>query len=253
MKNIALLASLSLTSLASAATVINVDFNTSDGNAGAGWNVFADTSDISTTPASTALDDNADASTDYTLSATGTFDDSTGANMIGATPPSWVSAEAGDDFFWTDSGGNSEFFTLTYGGFTIGDKIDLDIFSSRDSATFSVGGTFEYSLDGGSTWSGFQVLTSAGVLETADGWTGEDTQSKDFSLITDGYDNGRYMNIEGITLTGTTLQVKATELASGNTYTGINAMRLTVIPEPSTYTLLAGLLGLCSVMLRRRK
>lgn len=240
----------SLTAAASA-QVFNVDFNTADGAAGADWNVFADETDVNGSTLTTSTT----ATSLVTLSAAGNLVDSKGSNLSNsANRPSWVTVEAGDDFFWTDNNGTGggESFTLTYGGFTIGHQVSLDVFASRSSAS-AVYGNYEYSLDDGSNWLGFNVLQSDGTAETNAGWAANDTQSQTFHINDDGYDNGRYMNISDITLTGTTLQVRATENADDDgAYIGINAMRLTVIPEPSSYALLAGLLGMSYVIIRRR-
>ncbi len=240
-----------LTAAASAQTIFNIDLNTVDGDAGTGWNVYAAPTDVNGSTLTTSTN----AASAVTLSANGNLVDSLGSNLSNAVNrPSWVPVNAGDDFFWTDNNGTGggESFTLIFGGFRIGNEVSLDIFASRSSSA-SVFGNYKYSLDGGTNWFGFDVLKNDGTAETANGWGTNDTQSQTFHINNDGYDNGRYMNMADVTLTGTTLQIRATETTLDDAYIGINAMRLTVIPEPNNYALLAGVLGMSYVMLRRHQ
>jgi len=241
-----------LTVLGGSATAqtFNIDLNTANGTAGADWNVFAAPGDIN----GSTLTPNTGGSSGVTFSASGNIVDSTGSGLSNdLNRPSWVSAAAGDDFFWTDNNGTGggESFTLTFDGMAVGSTVSLDVYASRDS-TASVFGTYEYSLDGGNSWFGFDVLKNDGSAETADGWDSNDTQSQTFHINNDGYDHGRYLNISEITLTGSSIQVRITENTADDAYIGINAMQLAVIPEPQSFAMLAGLMCLASVMLRRR-
>ncbi|WP_269524546.1 hypothetical protein [Coraliomargarita parva] len=238
--------------LLTAQTQFNIDFNTAGdfgSNNDSGWNVYAAPVDVD----GSTLITSTDAASSITLSQSGVIADSTAGNLsVGASRPSWVVSDAGNDFFFTDTSGVNESFTLTFGGMTAGNNISLDIYACRTS-TAAVDGTYEYSLDGGSTWFGFDVLTNAGSLETADGWDGVDTKSQTFDISSDGYDNGRYMNISDVTLTGSTLLIRVTEANVSGAYVGVNAMRLTVIPESSTYASILGLAGICSAVFLKRK
>lgn len=145
-------------------------------------------------------------------------------------------------------------YTLAFAGLTAGNTFSLDMLSSRNTGD-SVG-FYEYSLDNGSSWSGFTVYNGDGTLATTAGWDTKNTQTQAFSSVGQGYALQRYMNVSNITLTGTTLQVRArdnpnTTGTAGSNYAGINATRLTVVPEP-THTALLCISSLGFVLRRRR-
>jgi hypothetical protein len=209
-----------------AVEIYNVDFNTVSGGP-AGWNVFADTANAT----GILSDTDGDSRTGVTISGGGAnFEDSSGANMYNSgTAPAWVPSAAGDDFFWTGSDVDDELsFTVTFGGLIAGEGVSLDVFASR-SSTSEILGYYEYSLDGGSSWSGFAVLENDGSAATTDGWDGSDTQSQMFNLDeTGGYALGRYMSISNVVLTGTNLAIRVTSPSAVSSYAGINAMHLTL-------------------------
>ena len=130
--------------------------------------------------------------------------------------------------------------------------------SSRSSAARNSGsalGLFDYSLDGGATWAGFRVFNGDGTLALTNGWDTNTTAlagGQVFNIQTQGYQLHRYMNASDVTLTGSTLHVRTTDgNTTGSTFSAINAVRLTVVPEPaSAMLLLAGILGACA---RRRR
>jgi hypothetical protein len=217
-----------------AVQVYQVDFNTASGGPATGWNLYAAPGDVTGTLSDTA----GDSSAGVTISGGGAnFADSTGSGLYNAsTAPTWVPSTAGDDFFWTGNDTANELsFTVTFGGLTAGDDVSLDVFASRRSS-LALLGYYEYSLDGGSSWSGFGVLENDGTAATTDGWDSNGTQSQLFNLDeTGGYASGRYMNISGVTLTGTSLNIRLTSPATDSNYAGINAMRLTT-PDSSGAT-----------------
>lgn len=238
-------------STTSAASTYNIDFNVVGGAGGAGWNTYNEHTDLLS---STKLSDTDSNASSVFITATGDIITSAGNNLYNSsTAPSWVSSGAGNDFFWTDNDpdNNPLSFTMTFGGLTAGNTVSLDLFASRNSSLV-LEANYEYSLDG-STWFGFNVLENDGSTATTDGWNTNNTQSQLFNLDEDGgYANGRYLNISGVNLTNSTLDVRVSVPGAAN-YAGINAMRLTVIPEANSYALLAGLLGMSYVMLRRRQ
>ncbi|WP_166442628.1 PEP-CTERM sorting domain-containing protein [Phragmitibacter flavus] len=174
--------------------------------------------------------------------------------------PAWAASTsnnlAAGDIFYTDNGTVQGTATLTFTGLTVGNVLSMDILSSRNAASAS-GGFFEYSLDGGTTWAGFSVLDANGVLETDNGWgLGVTTVQggKSFNSFTDGFSEHRYLNVAGVVLTGTTLQLRLWDanLTSGH-FTALNALRLEVgaVPEPGIGFLLLGALG--GMLLKRRR
>jgi hypothetical protein len=258
MKKITPLILLASTSSFVSASVYQIDFNTVGGNAGADWNVYSSHTDL---VSSTTLTDTDSNDSSIFITASGDIATSNGTGLYNDNGPSWLESNgaddnAADDFFWTTNNGDldtAQSFTLTFGGLTAGSEISLDLFASR-SSSLDVTAYYEYSLDGGTTWYGFTVLESTGTTATTDGWDTANTQTQVFNLDEDGgYEDGRYMNISGITLTDSTLDVRVSVTADAN-YAGINAAQLTiVIPEPSTYTFLGGSLILAYAVRRRRR
>ncbi|WP_269522993.1 PEP-CTERM sorting domain-containing protein [Coraliomargarita parva] len=244
----------------SAQTTYLIDFNTTrttstfPGGASA-WNVYAADTDIEGS-AVTIADTSGSTATGITLIGAGSLTDSGNTETLDNGGPSWVtegnSSNAAGDYFFTSTGSGAESFTLTFGNLVEDSQISLDLFSSRytDTAT----GYFEYSIDDGSTWYGFSVLEKDGTATTDVYWLGEDTSSSPYRGKSDGDALGRYMN-EIITLSGTTsLQIKVTDYVTGSgTYTVLNALRLTVIPEPSNYALISAGFAAGLIALRRRR
>lgn len=219
-----------------------MDFNTARSSSNyptahpsAEWMTFAAPANVT----GTLIDSVGSASLGISVAHTGDFTDSTGTGLYNANmAPAWTRGVApADDFFWTGSDpDNVKTFTLTFGGFSVGDTVSLDLFASRDSAN-SITGYYEFSLDGGSTWGGFTVLDVNGAVDTANGWGTKNTQTQLFDIDNDGYTLGRSMSIAGAVLADTSLLVKVTKPV-GSSYTGLNSARLMVtsIPEPSTTT-----------------
>lgn len=127
--------------------------------------------------------------------------------------------------------------------------------------TVSSGDTFDLSFDwrSAANWTGSDILNWR-LFTTSDNtanennvslidsgsFTGQDTTFKEYGL------SG---SIAGATDVGQQLWVEiwATVDPSETAFSRLDNVNLTVIPEPGTYALIAGLLGLTSVMLRRRR
>jgi hypothetical protein len=241
-----------------------VDLNTTESGTYPGgssaWNAFAAPVDVN----GSALNNSSGLSTSgITLSYTGTMQDST-RNASTATltnpglAPSWVGnatdTAASSDYFWTSNSVADASFTLTFGGLNTGDKVSLDLWTSRDDTPS--GGNYEYSLDSGATWFGFNVLKSDGSAETAAGWDSEDTQSQLFNNQSDGNVAGRYMNVGDVTIGASkTLSVRVSDPdgATAGYYAVASAMQLVVIPEPSTSAAILGLLVFSLPLIRRKR
>jgi hypothetical protein len=166
--------------------------------------------------------------------------------------PTWATSStnngASGDYFFTSTSTALDSFTMIFAGLTPGDTFSLDVLASRNDGASSRG-TYTYSLDGGTTTSGLNVLKSDGTAETAAEWVGQNTKTREFHGLNDGYTLHRYMNIGNVTLTGSTLRLTVTD--TGN-YSTINAVRLNVVPEPATAGLLAIGGGLLLSARRRR-
>jgi len=132
---------------------------------------------------------------------------------------------SGDNFYTNNTRPAAESFTLTFGGLTSGSVISLDLLAARSSSAAL--GFYEYSLDGGNSWLGFNVLNADGTAALTDGWDTHNTQTQVFSLQSQGFNLHRYLNVTDITLTGSTLAIRVMD---GNDATGtfasLNAVRL---------------------------
>lgn len=250
---------------AAADYIVLVDLNELAGTAGPGgfWNSYAAPANIN----GSAVRDSGNALTAVTLGRSGTMTDNgnfgttvfnPGAGGAGvAFLPSWVTDANGNDdaaadnFFTSNSVSGAQSFTLTFGGFNPTDTVSVDLLAARDSG--SALGFFEYSLDGGDTWAGFTVRNADGTLATADGWNTNDTRSQLFNMDTQGHGLHRYMTATSLAVTGSTLDIRTTDAnTTTSTFSGMNALRLTVVPEPGSAGLLvAGLLALGGVRRRR--
>lgn len=240
-----------------------VDFNTTDSGSYPGgsnaWNIYTTPAEVN---GSAIHNDYSLAPTSVTLNKSGTITDSGngGAAVFNNASggPSWVTTDgslantgAAGDYFFTSTNTNNESFTMIFSGLTPGEAANLDVWTSRVTATSE--GFYEYSLDGGSSWSGFTVLEKDGSASTGDGWTGMNTQVKGFQGIRDGNNNARYMSVSNLLLTGSTLSVRTTDTEGAGTWSAIGAIRLSVVPEPGTIGLaLATMSGLALRRPRRR-
>ncbi len=239
------------------AAVYKMDFNTvGSSSAGSSWNVYAAPGNVTGPLKDTTESTDAGIS----VSTSGDLEDSTGTNLYNDNGPAWLEVDssidnAADNFFWTGlqtAANDGTSFTISFAGLTPGDTASIDLFASRSFGAVLTA-FYEYSLDG-STWEGFTVLENTGSAATTDGWNINNTQTQLFNmnLNGDGYGLGRYMNASSLTLTGTTLDVRLT-LPDASDWAGINAMQLTVIPEPSSILMVAlGFIGILGYKRRKK-
>lgn len=253
-----------LCTLNASATVFLIDLNENAGSplpSGQTWNTYAAPTNIT---GATILNSTGQSSS-VTFSVTGTITDNTAnfgtavfdPNQSGVVNlPSWVAAggangAAGDNFFTNNSTTTAASYTLTFGGLTAGDVVSIDLLASRNSG--SALGFFDYSLDGGSTWTGFRVLNADGSVAMTNGWDTNNTQSQVFGLQSQGFTLHRYMNAADLTLTGSSLKIRTTDANdTTSTFSAINAIQVTVTPEPTTGALLMMAMA-CLGCRRRRK
>ncbi|WP_050028558.1 PEP-CTERM sorting domain-containing protein [Verrucomicrobium sp. BvORR034] len=252
-----------LCTLNASATVFLIDLNENAGSplpSGQTWNTYAAPANIT---GATILNSTGQSSS-VTFSVTGTITDNTAnfgtavfdPNQSGVVNlPSWVvsagaNGAAGDNFFTNNSTTTAASYTLTFGGLTAGDIVSIDLLASRNSG--SALGFFDYSLDGGSTWTGFRVLNADGTIATTNGWDTNTTKSQEFGLQSQGFVLHRYLNAADLTLTGSSLMIRTTDAnTSTNTFSAINAIQVTVTPEPTTGALL--MMAMACLGCRRRR
>jgi len=101
---------------------------------------------------------------------------------------------------------------------------------------------FSYSLDGGSTWTGFDIYNSDGSLHQPDSL---------FNYVF-GYtaQAGRELVATGLSLTtGDSLVIRSTDPVTSAS--GWNALQLTVVPEPSVAAILLGVAAFVTVLSSR--
>lgn len=248
---------------ADASVVVLLDFNNINGSGGPNgtWNSYAAPGNVN----GGILKDSGGANTPYTATLAAGASDSSNAgtdvvfhNTIPDSLPAWATSgdnnDASGDYFFTNNAAGVHTLTLTFGGFTPGDRVSVDLLASRNEAN-QPGGLYEYSLNG-STYAGFSVLNSDGTPAMTDGWDTFNTQTKAYNNETQGYNLHRYMNVSDVTLTGPTLTVRVTDSSLNDTsinasYAVLNAVRLTVVPEPSAAAAFA--IGAGLLALRRRR
>jgi len=247
------------------ADIYLIDLNTAQASGGypdtSVWNIFS-------APASVtgALTNNAGSSaagisisikagsviTDSGANGSATYNTSVGG-------PAWVSGPsphtntqaAGDYFFTANNGLVRDSFTIVFSGLTLGDSVSLDLWASRQTGQ-NGNGLYSYSLDGGASSNGFFVLEQNGTATSDAYWTGNNTMTTTFRVGTDAYDNGRYMNISDVVLSGSTLEVTVLDDPS-DPFSVLSAMRLevTAVPEPSSVAML--ILGSMGLITWRRR
>jgi len=244
-------------SLASAQIVFQIDFNEqrSSGIDGANypdpsltWNEYATPADMTGT-----LVDTTGAPSLYTISQSGLNDSAYPASNN--TGPSWAydagddDSAAVDDFFWTTNTAAATAM-VTIGGLG-GSSFDLNLVAGGKNHGGYDEQYFSYSLDGGGTWTGFDIYNADGSFDQADS----------LSNAISGYaaQVGDELVATGLILTaGDSLVIRSLDTASDAA--GWNALRLTVdtgsvgaIPEPSALGIFIGLFALGPVLSRRRR
>lgn len=232
------------------ATTIYIDFNThtADGYPDAStWNAYPAPSDVTG-----GLVDILGSATGLSISQSG-FNDSAypASNNSG---PSWAWMDAATDgavgdFFFTSNDANIDTATITISGLT-GLNFSIDLLAGGKNHSAYEGSLISYSLNGGSTWTGFtQYSISGDAITIAD--------SSDPATPVTGYSMqaGRYLSATGLSLTsGDDLIIRGVD--TDGEATAFNAMRLTLdvaaVPEPSALAFLIGF-GATLIGLRRRR
>lgn len=241
------------------------DFADSLGSGGPGgtWNVYGAPAEVS---AATVLENSTGATSAIRMSFAGNLSESanTGtANVFDNNAaglegqPSWAASttnnNAAGDIFFTSNASDGQIHTVTFTvtNLTAGGRVSIDLLAARNTGVAD--GFYEYSIDG-ATFQGFNVLNADGTPATANNWGSNTTQSQAFDNDVDGSDNHRYMNINEVTLPGTSMRIRVTDISNANSnFAAINAMRLTVVPEPATIGLLAAGMGLLVLRRKRRR
>ena len=262
---LAAVAGAAMPSIGSAAVYL-VDLNTQNATGGAAagsggvngtWNRYAAPTNLTGT-----LVDSTGAGSSITIGRSGTITDSgfgNGAapdtivfnNNVPNSQPAWATSSTDNrssgDYFFTSTGADFASYTVNFGGLTPGTSVSIDVLASRNDGL--VKGFYDYSLDGGATFTGFTVLNSDGTPTAGRA----DSKTAQFDAQADGFNNHRYLNFTGTTLPGSTLLVRVTDAQNVvNAFAVINAIRvITPVPEPTTASGLLVLGGLAS--LRRRR
>jgi len=266
-KQVVLMVAVVLLGAASAsADIFLLDFNTSQTTggypAGNTWNVYPAPANITGPITNTA--GSAAAGISISLKAGSVIADSATSGNIAYNPttggggPEWLvgpspytnAQAAGDYFFTANNGAVVDSFTIVFSGLTIGDTVSIDLWASREAGQ-NGNGRYSYSLDGGLSSNGFFVLERDGTATSEAYWTGNNTMTTTFRVGTDAHANGRYMSIGNVLLTGTTLELTVRDDPS-DPFAILSAMRISVVPEPSSLAvfLLAG--AVVSLYRRRR-
>lgn len=261
---LAALVAASAAPVASAAEVLLVDLNENSGSGGPGgtWNTFAAPANIN----GGTLVNSANVATSVTLavsSGSSISDNTANSGNVVFNPglagfvnqPAWVAAggnnqAAGDNFFTNNTLAGAQSYTLVFNNLPTGGTVSIDVLAARDSG--SALGFFEYSTDGGASWAGFRVMNSDDTVATTNGWDTNSTQSQAFALQSQGYNLHRYMNANDVSLGSGSLSIRTTDgNSTTSTFSAVNAIRLTVVPEPTSIATAAG--GLLVAMAARRR
>ena len=164
---------------------------------------------------------------------------------------------------WDFSGGalsTGQTFSIDWKNNSIstGNAVQFALLRSDGTEAFGfrfLGGASNYSIKGDGTWfeedsMGYEntALTLSFELLSADTYQFTATRQSDNTIVmqTGIYGLG---GTTGLGLTYTAFFNNAKSFGTGD----LNLNSLTVVPEPSTYALFAGLLGLTCVAMRRRK
>jgi hypothetical protein len=233
-KMLAAISALALISTASAAVnTVLIDFENSATDPTGNWNIAADASStINLVNFADGLDSGADLAFSGRIN---TSSSSTEWNNSNAGP-GWLGANtnAAQDYFWANEGsqfGASEIPTLTISGLTINTNYRVELVASSDStnagdAEFAINGQF---FDGSSDGA--------------------------FDSLTDGYNSGSWMIWSTVSSGASGQLVLTADPDAFDNLVGavrLNAMQISLVPEPSTLALIMALAAGALVMLRRR-
>jgi hypothetical protein len=133
--------------------------------------------------------------------------------------------------FWTTASGSTAGGTSSASGATSGSGLSNFTESITQSGTFDGDGTYDFSLS----------VNRTSATEYSIGFSFIDVSGGDYSVA---------MSTDSITYT---LDANIINTIAFQPAGAFNATGISVIPEPSSFALLAGFLGLASVMLRRRR
>jgi len=202
------------------------------------WNIYAAPANVN---GSSIQDTAGSTAAGITLSVSGSITDSgtsgtaVFSNALGGA--SWITGSGAmsntaaiSDYFFTDNNVAVHTNIFTLSNLTAGVLVSIDIHMSRISGQGGHG-RFDYSLDNGSTWTGFTVMEPNDSVTTSDGWNTNTTATKTFDAFNDGYAAARYMSSGFVVLSTNTLRFRVTD-APGSSYSGITAARLTVVGAP---------------------
>ncbi len=201
---------------------IRIDLSTEQGSSAfeGTWNVFNSSSlnDETLVDLSTGNDTGATISTNF------------GSNNGSATawlgaPGSWLDGNAGNDLFYTTSSA-----TVTLDGM----------------------GTSDWKIEIASAWNSSAIISLISILgDSADSTGNGDPVPATWNADTDGEDN--WLIWSNVTPVAGAITIDVSK--AGGVGGGISALRLTQVPEPGAWTLLAGIcaLGLAVWRVQRKK
>ncbi len=214
---------LSLATLASAQTIL-VDFSENSGVASPNWNL-SNTASFNITD---MVDSNGNATgIDLVFTAPGTPSESGLWGVTGAPSPFDTSAAYNDGLF----GGSGVITTFELRNLSPTDTYTLTLFASRDTTTNR---TTNYTVTGSGTGSTLSLQTSGANV----GGAGINHNISNVAVFSDISANGS--NVITVSFT------------NPSDFSYLNAMEIHVIPEPASFAMILGGIGLMLIFVRRK-